>query len=63
MKGPAQLSSAYHYAGGQAQRQNQNVRLPEGPELTAEQLEMVESQFKVSVSGRKLKNSFQLVAT
>ncbi|XP_045115395.1 glutamine and serine-rich protein 1-like isoform X3 [Portunus trituberculatus] len=45
-RGPAQLSSAYNYAGGQVQRQTQNIMVPEGPELTAEQLEMVESQFK-----------------
>ncbi|XP_071540431.1 uncharacterized protein [Panulirus ornatus] len=45
-KSPSKLSSAYNYAGGRAQRQNQTIRLPEGPQLTAEQLEMVESQFK-----------------
>ncbi|XP_063880699.1 uncharacterized protein LOC135111393 isoform X4 [Scylla paramamosain] len=39
-RGPAQLSSAYNYAGGQVQRQPQNIMVPEGPELTAEQLEM-----------------------
>lgn len=44
------------------QRQTQNIMVPEGPELTAEQLEMVESQFKVSVLDGKLKNRFQFVA-
>ncbi|XP_042226833.1 uncharacterized protein LOC121869531 isoform X2 [Homarus americanus] len=45
-KSPSKLSSAYNYAGGRVQRQNQAIRLPEGPQLTAEQLKMVESQFK-----------------
>ncbi|XP_069994698.1 glutamine and serine-rich protein 1-like isoform X2 [Penaeus vannamei] len=43
---PSKLSSAYNYAVARTQRQNQTIRLPEGPQLTAEQLEMVESQFK-----------------
>lgn len=41
------LSSAYHYAASRT-RQNQAIRLPEGPNLTAEQLKLIESQFKVS---------------
>ncbi|XP_050701325.1 glutamine and serine-rich protein 1-like [Eriocheir sinensis] len=45
-KGPTQLSSAYNYAGGRAQRQQTQIMVPEGPQLTAEQLEIVESQFK-----------------
>ena len=43
----SKLSSAYNYASLQTQRWNQAIKLPEGPELTEEQLEMVESQFKV----------------
>lgn len=50
-KGPTQLSSAYNYAGGRAQRQQTQIMVPEGPQLTAEQLEIVESQFKVGVWG------------
>ncbi|ROT80739.1 hypothetical protein C7M84_000519 [Penaeus vannamei] len=48
---PSKLSSAYNYAVARTQRQNQTIRLPEGPQLTAEQLEMVESQFKCEVLG------------
>ncbi|KAK4305999.1 hypothetical protein Pmani_022145 [Petrolisthes manimaculis] len=43
----SKLSSAYNYAAGRVQqRQTHTIKLPEGPQLTTEQLAMVESQFK-----------------
>ncbi|RXG71539.1 hypothetical protein Avbf_05688 [Armadillidium vulgare] len=44
-KTAGKLSSAYNYATTRT-RQNQAIRLPEGPNLTEEQLKLIESQFK-----------------
>ncbi|XP_066965076.1 glutamine and serine-rich protein 1-like isoform X3 [Macrobrachium rosenbergii] len=45
-KSPSKLSSSFNYTPVRNQRSNVAIRLPEGPQLTPEQLELVESQFK-----------------